>query len=149
MARNKVMNLWTAFVTAFLALCTALGLVTTNAAAAVTQTETARNTGAGTDTDTDTDSKGRTPSVTTPATSPGAWSHARSLPPTMKQRIRAEAHGKSPSCRHHQLDDAASATTDCAPLADAALTDSALTDATLTDAAPDEPAEPFATPLQR
>ncbi|WP_240500978.1 DUF6344 domain-containing protein, partial [Streptomyces neyagawaensis] len=24
----------------------------------------------------------------------------RALPPTMKQRIRAEAHGSSPSCRH-------------------------------------------------
>ena len=32
MARNKVMKLWTAIVTAFLALCTALGFITTTAA---------------------------------------------------------------------------------------------------------------------
>ncbi|CAM5662631.1 Secreted protein OS=Streptomyces fumanus OX=67302 GN=GCM10018772_12410 PE=4 SV=1 [Streptomyces fumanus] len=43
MARNKVMTLWTTVVTAFLALFTALGLITTSAAAAVPRTETARN----------------------------------------------------------------------------------------------------------
>ncbi|CAL9498249.1 DUF6344 domain-containing protein [Streptomyces sp. enrichment culture] len=96
MARNKVMQLWTAFVTAFLALCTALGLVTTTAAAATTapvpQTEPARNSSA---------------PVAMPAAMPlWAWSHARSLPPTMKQRIHAEAHGKTPSCRHLPLIDA-------------------------------------------
>jgi hypothetical protein len=87
MAKNKVMNLWTAFVTAFLALCTALGLITTTAAAAVPQTGTPRNS---------------TPHATAPVLSPGSspWARARSLPPTMKQRIRAEAHGKTPSCRH-------------------------------------------------
>ncbi|MFI6933638.1 DUF6344 domain-containing protein [Streptomyces sp. NPDC050287] len=87
MAQNKVMNLWTAIVTAFLALCTALGLITTTAAAAVPQTGTPRNS---------------TPHATAPVLSPGSspWSHVRSLPPTMKQRIRAEAHGKTPSCRH-------------------------------------------------
>lgn len=86
MAQNKVMNLWTAFITALLALCTTLGLITTAAAAAVPQTETPRNT---------------TPAD--PAAQPESpWSSAydRSLPPTMKQRIRAEAHGKTPNCRH-------------------------------------------------
>ena len=43
MARNKVMKVWTAIVTAFVALCTALGLVTTTAAAAVPQTEQKSN----------------------------------------------------------------------------------------------------------
>lgn len=43
MARNKVLTLWTSIVTAFLALCTALGLVTTTAAAAVPQTGTHSN----------------------------------------------------------------------------------------------------------
>jgi hypothetical protein len=91
MAQNKVMNLWTAFVTAFLALCTALGLITTTASAAVPQTETARNS---------------TPETsTTPAVSPWSWAYDRSLPPTMKQRIRAEAHGKTPSCRHRPATD--------------------------------------------
>ncbi|MFI9343212.1 DUF6344 domain-containing protein [Streptomyces sp. NPDC052773] len=115
MARTTVMKLWTAFVTAFLALFTALGLVTTTAAAAVPQTDSARNSG-----------KGATAPVTTPATpamSPWAWAHARSLPPTMKQRIRAEAHGSSPSCRHRPLADAAPATTDCAPVTDESSTD--------------------------
>jgi hypothetical protein len=123
MARNKVMKLWTAFVTAFLALCTALGLITTTAAAAVPQTESTRNS-----------SDDTTAPVTTTAMAPWSWSYTRSLPPTMKQRIRAEAHGKSPSCRHHPLTDAAPATTDCAPPAVASQAD---------------PAEPVAPPLQR
>ncbi|MEU5520963.1 DUF6344 domain-containing protein [Streptomyces sp. NPDC052079] len=87
MARNKVMKLWNAVVTAFLALCTALGLITTTASAAVPQTEKTRNS----------DSTSRT---TAPATPLWSWSLIRALPPTMKQRIHAEAHGKSPSCRH-------------------------------------------------
>jgi hypothetical protein len=85
MTQNKVMKLWTAIVTAFLALCTALGLITTTAAAAVPQSETARNS---------------TASAMVPAMSYWNWSYSRGLPPTMKQRIRAEAHGSSPSCRH-------------------------------------------------
>ncbi|WNZ10198.1 DUF6344 domain-containing protein [Streptomyces sp. 11x1] len=84
MAQNKVMKLWTAIVTAFLALCTALGLVTTTASAAVPQTETTRTCAA---------------TAATPAMSLPARPHDRALPPTMKQRIRAEAHGSSPSCR--------------------------------------------------
>ncbi|GGS87520.1 DUF6344 domain-containing protein [Streptomyces chromofuscus] len=88
MARNKVMKLWNVVVTAFLALFTALGLITTSASAAVPQTEPARNS---------------TAQPTVPTMSPWSRSHARSLPPTMKQRIRAEAHGKSPSCRHRPL----------------------------------------------
>jgi hypothetical protein len=85
MAQIKVMKLWTAIVTAFLALCTTLGLITTTAVAAVPQTETTRNS---------------TARTTTPATPLWSWSYTRALPPTMKQRIRAEAHGKTPSCRH-------------------------------------------------
>ncbi|MXM65614.1 hypothetical protein GR925_19690 [Streptomyces sp. HUCO-GS316] len=99
MTKNKVMNLWTAIVTAFLALFTALGLVTPTAAAAVPQTEAARNS----------DSTSA-PAADRPAPAMLHWSwlHARSLPPTMKQRIHAEAHGKSPSCRHRPQTDAAS-----------------------------------------
>ncbi|MFI0543143.1 DUF6344 domain-containing protein [Streptomyces sp. WSLK1-3] len=92
MARNKVMKLWTVVVTAVLALFTALGLITTTAAAAVPQTQSARNSAA-------THSE---PS----AGAHGLWSFVRSLPPTMKQRIRAEAHGKTPSCRPRSLGDA-------------------------------------------
>ncbi|MFF3990407.1 DUF6344 domain-containing protein [Streptomyces sp. NPDC001797] len=103
MARNsKVMKLWTAIVTAFLALCTALGFVSATTAAAVPQTETPRNS-PGEDHGTD--------RVTIPAQTHWLWSQARSLPPTMKQRIRAEAHGKTPSCRHRPLDTTESETT--------------------------------------
>ncbi|MEU1706320.1 DUF6344 domain-containing protein [Streptomyces sp. NPDC005706] len=91
---NKVVQLWTAIVTAFLALCTALGLVTATtatAAAAAPQTETPQ------------DSVAQRIVPTSPMANLWTRSHARALPPTMKQRIRAEAHGKSPSCRHSPL----------------------------------------------
>ncbi|MFC9279582.1 DUF6344 domain-containing protein [Streptomyces collinus] len=109
---NKVAQLWTAIVTAFLALCTALGLVTATAAAAQTEVPA---TGAETQTKTQTQT---TP--TTPLTNHWAWTHGRALPPTMKQRIRAEAHGKSPSCRHRPLDET-EAETDAAPQTTAQL----------------------------
>ncbi|RPF34848.1 DUF6344 domain-containing protein [Streptomyces sp. TLI_185] len=88
MAQNQVMKLWNVIVTAFLALCTTLGLITTTAAAVVPQTEAPGNCSA---------------PVTVPTASHWSWSYTRALPPTMKQRIRAEAHGKSPSCRHSPL----------------------------------------------
>ncbi|WP_217234865.1 DUF6344 domain-containing protein [Streptomyces sp. AC555_RSS877] len=110
MARNnKVMKLWTAIVTAFLALCTTLGLITTTAAAAVPQTEKTRNSTAPTTT-------------TTPATPLWSWSWSctSALPPTMKQRIHAEAHGKTPSCRHRpstdtEADESAESSTESGP----------------------------------
>ncbi|MBY8343720.1 DUF6344 domain-containing protein [Streptomyces spinosirectus] len=98
MARNQVTKLWTTIVTAFLALCTALGLITTTAAAAVPQPEPAGN------------STNTTP-VTTPTLPQWSWTFAAALPPTMKQRISAEAHGKSPSCRLRPSAD----TDECAP----------------------------------
>ncbi|MFF8937657.1 DUF6344 domain-containing protein [Streptomyces paradoxus] len=94
MTRNKVMNLWTAIVTAFLALCTALGLITTTAAAAVPQTEQKSNS-----------NKASIPQQRTAAPATFPWSSPRALPPTMKQRIRAEAHGKTPRCRHRSTAD--------------------------------------------
>lgn len=97
------MNLWTSIVTAFLALFTALGFVTTSAAAAVPHTETARRS------DSD-DGDRNTMQLTVPAMPQWAWSYARSLPPTMKQRIRAEAHGRTPSCRHRPLTESEAAT---------------------------------------
>jgi hypothetical protein len=108
MARIKVMKLWTAIVTAFLALFAALGLATTTASAAVQQTESTRNSDSGSDT-------GRsTPQPAERTASPWSWSHAGALPPTMKQRIHAEAHGKSPSCRHRP-DASTAATSTCTP----------------------------------
>ncbi|MDT0394055.1 MULTISPECIES: DUF6344 domain-containing protein [Streptomyces] len=100
MARNKVMKLWNAVVTAFLALCTALGLITTTASAAVPQTDGTRNSDS-------------TPNVSAPTTPLWSWSLIRALPPTMKQRIHAEAHGKSPSCRHRPLSDTEPDSDDC------------------------------------
>ncbi|MFD5799363.1 DUF6344 domain-containing protein [Streptomyces diastatochromogenes] len=102
MAGIKVMKLWTAIVTAFLALCTALGLVTATSATAAPRTESPQDTTA------------RRTVQTIPAMNHWTWSHGRSLPPTMKQRIRAEAHGKSPSCRHRPLNQT-EAETDAAP----------------------------------
>ncbi|WP_435611440.1 DUF6344 domain-containing protein [Streptomyces sp. bgisy159] len=96
MAKTQVMKVWTAFVTAFLALCTALGLITTTAATAVAQSEPARNSG----------NRAAAPAASPAlAAGPWSWTRARALPPTMKQRIRAEAHGKSPSCRHRSPDE--------------------------------------------
>lgn len=107
MARNQVMKLWTAFVTAFLALCTALGLVTTTAATAVARTEATGSTAA----DAGTGVMGH--HVTMPTAShQWSWSHTAALPPTMKQRIGAEAHGKAPSCRHRPLDETDATTQD-------------------------------------
>ncbi|MFE2064250.1 DUF6344 domain-containing protein [Streptomyces sp. NPDC059467] len=104
MARNaKVMKLWTAIVTAFLALFTALGLATATTAAAVPQTETPRNSSS---------DDHIADQLLLPASAHWLRSHARSLPPTMKQRIRAEAHGKTPSCRRRPLDSTESETPD-------------------------------------
>lgn len=116
MAQIKVMKLWNAFVTGFLALCTALGLITVTATAAAATTST---------------STSATAQATTPAVSP--WTFTRSLPPTMKQRICAEAHGKSPSCRHRPPTDTDEATE---------TTDS-------TEPAHTEQTAPLAAPLQR
>ncbi|WP_240967596.1 DUF6344 domain-containing protein [Streptomyces composti] len=103
MAKNKVMKLWTVIVTAFLALCTALGLATTTASAAVPQTETARNTERATDT------------AAAPALVLRSKSRPSALPPTMKQRIHAEAHGKSPRCRQVRAMNGTADVLMCAP----------------------------------
>jgi hypothetical protein len=102
-AQSKLMELWTSFVTALLALCTTLGLITvTTATATAAQTEPAHDDTARTTTP---------PATRAPAVHP-PLPRARALPPTMKQRIGAEAHGKSPSCRHRPLDDSAEAEPD-------------------------------------
>lgn len=98
------MKLWTAIVTLLLAVFTAAGFVTTTAAAAVPQSGPVRNAG--------------TPAVMVPAAPVWSGAHDRGLPPTMKQRIRAEAHGSSPSCRHRPpLDATAAETTDASAAA--------------------------------
>ncbi|MFF4588425.1 DUF6344 domain-containing protein [Streptomyces sp. NPDC001388] len=185
MTENRVKKLWTAIVTAFLALCTALGFITSTATTATAQTgpthtgggntggsenktgesrggestaaesragetgaretriaeadarptsgvgeRTARHVGdaghAGSGSDVGAPRArgeatagsaptGSASATNWPATSSWDWFSTRSLPPTMKQRILAEAHGKSPSCRHRPLSDADAAedTTAC------------------------------------
>ncbi|MFI0238427.1 DUF6344 domain-containing protein [Streptomyces sp. NPDC016845] len=105
MTKNRVMTLWTVVISAFIALFSALGLVSPAAAAApVQQAEKASSTAA-----------------TVPATASARpfWSLKRSLPPTMKQRIRAEAHGSSPSCRHRPPADSEQSDTDAGLSAEA------------------------------
>lgn len=96
MSTYRAKNIWTAFITAFFALLAALGLAGSTASATeATATEPAATTHEHTGT---TAATANTPSV--------RWTlpRDRSLPPTMKQRIRAEAHGSSPSTRHLSSD---------------------------------------------
>jgi hypothetical protein len=91
MSTFKAKSIWTAFITAFFALLASMGLISTPAAAAQPKATTHEHTGA-------TAATATTPSV--------RWTlpRDRSLPPTMKQRIRAEAHGSSPATRHLPTD---------------------------------------------
>jgi Family of unknown function (DUF6344) len=86
MTGNKVVKLWTVLVTAFVALLAALGFASTAAAASVQQAAQARNCAAA-------------PVDTRPSAAPHTLPAPLTLPPTIKQRIHAEAHGSSPTCR--------------------------------------------------
>ncbi|WP_405643675.1 DUF6344 domain-containing protein [Streptomyces uncialis] len=86
MSRDKVMALWTALISAIVAVLATLGLSSPAVAAPVQQAGEARNSAPAA-------REASKPAATAPAR------YDRSLPPTMKQRIRAEAHGSSPSCR--------------------------------------------------
>ncbi|MFF4181757.1 DUF6344 domain-containing protein [Streptomyces sp. NPDC001691] len=88
MATSKLTTWWTALIGALVALLAFLGLAgpATAATASVPQHDATYN-------------------RSEPATSVAPTVHwalpaASALPPTMKQRIRAEAHGSSPSSRH-------------------------------------------------
>jgi uncharacterized protein DUF6344 len=88
-ATNKVTRIWSIVIAALLAFFASLGLVTTAAATpAVPQQDCPGNRSA--------DVSAKAPYVS-PA--PKARPYELSRPPTMKQRIRAEAHGSSPSSR--------------------------------------------------
>ncbi|MER6101351.1 DUF6344 domain-containing protein [Streptomyces sp. NPDC001832] len=96
MSTFKAKNIWTAFVTAFFALLAALGLMNTPAAATESST-----------TEPTTTNHVHTGATAATATTPSVrWTlpRDRALPPTMKQRIRAEAHGSSPATRHLSAD---------------------------------------------
>ncbi|MFC9945354.1 DUF6344 domain-containing protein [Streptomyces pratensis] len=91
MSTLRVKSIWTAFITAFFALLATLGLATAQTAAAEPTATNHEHTGAAPAT-------AGTPSV--------RWTlpRDRALPPTMKQRIRAEAHGSSPATRQLSAD---------------------------------------------
>ncbi|MFD7321269.1 DUF6344 domain-containing protein [Streptomyces sp. NPDC059875] len=100
MATAKVKQFWTAFISVLFALLASVGLASTATAAqapAVQQPEepaSAATAGA------------RTPAAAVPAQRRAhQWpARDRSLPPTIKQRIGAEAHNSSPSVRHLPAD---------------------------------------------
>ncbi|MFC8282605.1 DUF6344 domain-containing protein [Streptomyces cyaneofuscatus] len=94
-------SIWTAFITAFFALLASLGLATATASAtnaAQPSATTQEHTGA---------------KAATPLAPSVRWTlpRDRALPPTMKQRIRAEAHGSSPATRHLSADPASATRT--------------------------------------
>ncbi|MFD8207126.1 DUF6344 domain-containing protein [Streptomyces sp. NPDC059695] len=100
MATAKVKQFWTAFISVLFALLASVGLANTAAAAgqpAVQQPEEPAAPAAARAAVT----AGERALASVPAPRTHRWPLAgeRSLPPTIKQRIAAEAHGSSPSSR--------------------------------------------------
>ncbi|PVC67609.1 DUF6344 domain-containing protein [Streptomyces sp. CS081A] len=100
MATAKVKQFWAAFISVLFALLASVGLAGTAAAAqqpAVQQPEEPAAPAAATAST----AVGERASVSVPAQRAHRWPLAgdRSLPPTIKQRIAAEAHGSSPTAR--------------------------------------------------
>ncbi|MFJ7957319.1 DUF6344 domain-containing protein [Streptomyces sp. NPDC096319] len=99
MATAKVKQFWTAFISVLFALLASVGLANTAAAAgqpAVQQPEEPAAPAAA-----HTVTAGERALASVPAQRTHGWPLAadRTLPPTIKQRIAAEAHGSSPSAR--------------------------------------------------
>ncbi|MFD7119990.1 DUF6344 domain-containing protein [Streptomyces sp. NPDC059922] len=94
MAAFKVKKLWTVFITAFFAVLASLGLTAPAAAGNAVQQPAEQPAPA--------PAAAHHVTEATPAraTVPRSLPRGRSLPPTIKQRIHAEAHGSSPSVRH-------------------------------------------------
>ncbi|MFE7351616.1 DUF6344 domain-containing protein [Streptomyces sp. NPDC057543] len=119
MSTFKAKNIWTALITAFFAVLAALGLMSTPAAATEQNTPEP--------TTTNHEHMGATAATATTPSVRWTLPRDRALPPTMKQRIRAEAHGSSPAA--HQLSTDTTATesrntahaTHGAPAGDASL----------------------------
>ncbi|MDI3402781.1 DUF6344 domain-containing protein [Streptomyces cavernicola] len=89
MAPNNVTRIWSVVVAALLAFFASLGLITTaTAAPAAPQQDSSGSSSA--------EPAAKAPYV---APAPKAKPYELNRPPTMKQRIRAEAHGSSPSTR--------------------------------------------------
>ncbi|MFC8506422.1 DUF6344 domain-containing protein [Streptomyces sp. NPDC057411] len=121
MATAKVKQFWTAFISVLFALLASLGLASPATAAqqpALQQGEEPAVAGG-------TQAVAVRPAVSVPAQRSHQWRTAqgRALPPTIKQRIGAEAHGSSPAVRHLRAD----APADADPVTSADLTGPALT----------------------
>lgn len=98
-------HFWTALVSVLFALLASLGLATPATAAAqpaLAQGDEPALAGAAA-------TAAARPAASVPAPRSHDWHRAqgRALPPTMKQRIGAEAHGSSPAVRHLRSDAAA------------------------------------------
>ncbi|MFE9120621.1 DUF6344 domain-containing protein [Streptomyces sp. NPDC007172] len=129
MATSKITTWWTALIGALVALLASLGLAGQATAAAPTASVPQHDT---------------TYNRSEPATSLApsvqwALPAASALPPTMKQRIRAEAHGSSPSSRHRA--DVRDAADDPAQATEGAGEDAAQGDAGAAEDPTRDPAE--------
>ncbi|MET9433490.1 DUF6344 domain-containing protein [Streptomyces sp. NPDC006551] len=100
MATAKVKQFWTAFISVLFALLASVGLASTATAAQVPSVQQPEEpTTPGTVAHRDARTFAAVPAQRTHRWSPV---RDRSLPPTIKQRIGAEAHGSSPSVRHRR-----------------------------------------------
>ncbi|MFI8290393.1 hypothetical protein EAO71_19180 [Streptomyces sp. ms191] len=102
MATAKVKQFWTAFISVLFALLASVGLASTATAAQAPAVQQPEEPATGTTV--------HTAETRALAAVPEQRAHQwnpvrdRSLPPTIKQRIGAEAHGSSPSVRHLRAD---------------------------------------------
>ncbi|MGW6745820.1 DUF6344 domain-containing protein [Streptomyces sp. NPDC055025] len=103
MAAFKVKKLWTVFITAFFAVLASLGL-TSPAAAAGSAVQQPVEQPVPTPAAAQSVEQGEAAPARATVPRAAAPSRDRSLPPTIKQRINAEAHGSSPSVRHLPAD---------------------------------------------
>ncbi|QHY96826.1 hypothetical protein SSPS47_17105 [Streptomyces sp. S4.7] len=108
MAAFKVKNLWTVFLTAFFAVLATLGLTAPAAATDAAVQQPAEQPVKGDRSPTAAEARGggeEAPAVRAARALPESARPANtSRPPTIEQRIRAEAHGSSPSVRRLPVD---------------------------------------------
>ncbi|MFD3723564.1 DUF6344 domain-containing protein [Streptomyces sp. NPDC058671] len=125
MATAKVKQFWTAFISVLFALLASVGLAGTAAAAQQPAVQQPEEPAAPASSATAPVARERAALASVPAQRAHHRPVAgdRSLPPTIKQRIAAEAHGSSPSSRHR------SSTAPAEGDESAALTELALTSA--------------------
>ncbi|MFH8837470.1 DUF6344 domain-containing protein [Streptomyces sp. NPDC017868] len=123
MATAKVKQFWTAFVSVLFALLASVGLANTAAAAAQPAVQQPEEPAApAVSAAVRAVTAGERALASVPAQRTHRWPLAgdRSLPPTIKQRIAAEAHGSSPAARQRSSSTAA-AESDPAALTELAL----------------------------